>query len=531
MARGGPVVTLLTLLLAPAVALRRQEVTLRLARWPLANGSAGGALHLEDSAIYRQELSNLNNVQYNGKILVGGQTFFGVMDTGSFDLLVLSTRCQNGQQACPAALKYDRSKSSTFREQGVRYEHCYVSGCATSELGLDTVKIGPLAAESQAFWQIVGHELPIINNAAFQAIVGLGIHDSPTLNMIHSTCTTGGARLESYGFVNASEGDASGLGVLVPGNGTADDFAKVDVKGKIAVVQRGNITFDTKVRNAEAAGATGCIIVNNVEGDPEGFTLGSKDDFLPCAAVRKSDGARLAGTSIRITTHELKHETVLQKLKMPEFAVCLEKGDKSPGWLIWGSQPGIHKQMASIEVIPNQPHWAANLSDISMLKSDGSSVQLDACKPWCAAIIDSGTSFLTVPKDTLEKIRATVGEVPLNCQGIDALPTLRFRLGDSTFELPPRTYVVRIRVPQAKGITPRLSVPSGGLLAQAPEQVVCVLAFQSTDAFEEEDGDPAEEQSAAGHIWILGMPWLRHYYTVFDRAERRMLATPAAAGC
>lgn len=42
---------------------------------------------------------------------------------------------------------------------------------------------------------------------------------------------------------------------MVPGVGTVEDFAQVNVQGKIALVQRGEINFTDKAANAEAAGA------------------------------------------------------------------------------------------------------------------------------------------------------------------------------------------------------------------------------------------------------------------------------------
>ena len=47
------------------------------------------------------------------------------------------------------------------------------------------------------------------------------------------------------------------------GLGSPEDFAATDVKGKIAVVQRGSLSFEEKVENAANAGAIGCIVVNN----------------------------------------------------------------------------------------------------------------------------------------------------------------------------------------------------------------------------------------------------------------------------
>lgn len=54
--------------------------------------------------------------------------------------------------------------------------------------------------------------------------------------------------------------------MLVPNDGAANDYANVNVSGKVAVVRRGNITFADKYNNAKANGAAGLIIYNNQSG-------------------------------------------------------------------------------------------------------------------------------------------------------------------------------------------------------------------------------------------------------------------------
>ena len=54
-----------------------------------------------------------------------------------------------------------------------------------------------------------------------------------------------------------------GMLVNVPGVGTVDDFASVDVAGKIAIVDRGTLFFTAKAENALAAGASALIVVNS----------------------------------------------------------------------------------------------------------------------------------------------------------------------------------------------------------------------------------------------------------------------------
>ena len=54
--------------------------------------------------------------------------------------------------------------------------------------------------------------------------------------------------------------------VVIPGVGRAADYTGMDVAGKIALVRRGDNTFEEKAMIAEAQGAAGIIIYNNVSG-------------------------------------------------------------------------------------------------------------------------------------------------------------------------------------------------------------------------------------------------------------------------
>ncbi|MBD2359141.1 M28 family peptidase [Tolypothrix sp. FACHB-123] len=64
--------------------------------------------------------------------------------------------------------------------------------------------------------------------------------------------------------------------VAVPNFGQPEDFAKVNVKGAIAIVRRGKIRFSQKAKNAVAAGAIGLVVVNNEPGNLTSAGLGEK---------------------------------------------------------------------------------------------------------------------------------------------------------------------------------------------------------------------------------------------------------------
>ena len=72
--------------------------------------------------------------------------------------------------------------------------------------------------------------------------------------------------------------------VFVPNVGRPEDFAQVNVKGAIAVVDRGEIRFSEKVKNATTAGAVAVAIVNNKLG-ALAASLGGGTSKIPVLAL------------------------------------------------------------------------------------------------------------------------------------------------------------------------------------------------------------------------------------------------------
>jgi len=126
---------------------------------------------------YRQPLENFQNTQYFADLTIGGQPIKGIFDTGSFELLVRSTRCKHCANPTPA---YDHTKSKTYVENGTMVQHVFGSGPCVSMQGYDTVGVGPMTAKAQNFWEIVDHRIDVLNMAKFAAIVGIGPFDAPT---------------------------------------------------------------------------------------------------------------------------------------------------------------------------------------------------------------------------------------------------------------------------------------------------------------------------------------------------------------
>lgn len=81
--------------------------------------------------------------------------------------------------------------------------------------------------------------------------------------------------------------------VTIPGVGKEINFMGVgDLTGKVALIKRGDNTFEEKAKNAKAAGAIACIIYNNIEGEIL-MSMG-KSDHIPTISISKELGTKLA---------------------------------------------------------------------------------------------------------------------------------------------------------------------------------------------------------------------------------------------
>ena len=98
--------------------------------------------------------------------------------------------------------------------------------------------------------------------------------------------------------------------VKVPGLGAVADYTGINVSGKIAVIDRGDLTFTEKVQNAIAKGASAVIIINNDAGETD-FTFrmdfGGYSPSVPVATVLYRDktifdNAQSGNLSILINT-------------------------------------------------------------------------------------------------------------------------------------------------------------------------------------------------------------------------------------
>jgi subtilisin family serine protease len=75
--------------------------------------------------------------------------------------------------------------------------------------------------------------------------------------------------------------------------------------GKLAIIDRGVCTFSQKVANANAAGAVGVVVINNVAGDPTAMArTAGFDDNLPAVMIGLNEGAALRASGATTASAE-----------------------------------------------------------------------------------------------------------------------------------------------------------------------------------------------------------------------------------
>lgn len=97
--------------------------------------------------------------------------------------------------------------------------------------------------------------------------------------------------------------------VLPAGLGKAEELKSLDLKGKIALLQRGEISFLDKITNVIAKGAIGVIIYNNADGTILGSLGEENTAVVPAVLLTKAEGEALSG-------HLKKHPNSKASLKI-----------------------------------------------------------------------------------------------------------------------------------------------------------------------------------------------------------------------
>lgn len=139
--------------------------------------------------------------------------------------------------------------------------------------------------------------------AAAQLAISVGASTPPLQTPIFTSETIGITYAQLAATSPKLETEGADLELVDAGLGRTSDYANVDVKGKTAFVQRGEISFAEKAQNAAANGAVAVIIYNNVPGEIGGATLNGAEDVVPAYTISQESGQKLKNEIAKGNNH------------------------------------------------------------------------------------------------------------------------------------------------------------------------------------------------------------------------------------
>ncbi|MFJ8258587.1 M28 family peptidase [Peribacillus asahii] len=185
-----------------------------------------------------------------------------------------------------------------------------------------------------------------------------------------------GIDLKGHAFSSSASGDVTAELVNV-GKALAGTVTD-DVKGKIALVERGDNTFVEKVKNVSAKGAVGVLMYNN---SANGNNFGQANGEVPAVAITRAQGLDLV--------ERLKNGPVTATLD-----VDIEKIEKTSYVVEAKLKPNKNKDTGQIVTI-GAHHDSVHLGPGANDDASGVSAVLELARIFVNTPIDSEVRFLT----------------------------------------------------------------------------------------------------------------------------------------
>ncbi len=288
----------------------------------------------------------------------------------------------------------------------------------------------------------------------------------PRFDDLGSDVRVGEQLLTGNALQNSVGGEVTAPVVRVPGVGTPADFARVDVRGRVAVVERGQIPFIEKTRAALAAGAVGVVIVNNSAGDFRG-TLGERVD-VPVLGVSPTVGAALKDGQ-PVTLRVRVREGNVQAVNLIAFKAGVDKPD-----VLFG---------AHLDSAPGAPGANDNLS--------GSLAVLDLARRAANTPLSARSYFLLFDgeEDGLLGSRAFVKDNPDMVKGLKGMMNLDM-VGVNVSSLSIRGEAPLVEAAQRAGVSASMDTASSSDQVPFRQAGVPTLFFhRGLDANYHQPGD------------------------------------------
>lgn len=323
-----------------------------------------------------------------GEVVVGGQTQTAIIDTGSFDMVVLSAECRK----CGRRSRlYNPRRSHSFEAGNLSAVQTYGSGATYSKECWETAEVGKFASTHQSFWSVYDASMSLLQDSRFSVIFGVG-----------------------------------------------------PPRGALLIAQR------------------------------EAENAGNPDDMLEIVEHVKQQTFFVREAGVSVLSH------------------CLLPEQGAEGVFVWNDEHPDQRKQGSFQKVPvvGDMYWSAQLTDVRI-----GNVSLACVDEPCLAMLDSGTSLIAAPPDVVFQVNDMAWRLAPACEDLRKLPDLEFKLGGVKFTLPPNLYMGELEGEVREELRERMP--------HAVKNSECNPAMMNLE----------ESDDKFGHLFILGLPFFRKYYT------------------
>eukprot|EP00420_Gonyaulax_spinifera_P022006 CAMPEP_0197891094 /NCGR_PEP_ID=MMETSP1439-20131203/27367_1 /TAXON_ID=66791 /ORGANISM="Gonyaulax spinifera, Strain CCMP409" /LENGTH=573 /DNA_ID=CAMNT_0043511169 /DNA_START=53 /DNA_END=1774 /DNA_ORIENTATION=+ len=487
---------------------------------------------------YRQQLDNMGDLQYHGMLDLGGQQIRGIIDTGSFELVVFSASCTT----CGRAAAYNEAASKSFRPGNVSTVHSYGSGSCMSSDGWEDMHLGCLGVRSQAIWVAKQCEMPALQMASFNSIVGVGPPGQPEytarseleqlqqveddlrqqgqaipadlkeakakISVMLEDALTKPALLDSYAMKTFSHclGRAPGS----PGFMVWNDQTREEKPGVKKIPVAGNITWGIAIESMAFATPNGLIPFGCKEGCGAVVDSGTSLMAVPTGAYKAavqvlqanavasdcSDLSKFPNLVVKVAGHTLtfppsSYLGVMEGAAMAESAKFLHLGS-------------LHQDPDSIAATGSSMEGKG----VPGAKSAAEATRIAAVAAAAKAAAEAAAAAAAAANDASDSASFAAEAARSAAQ---AAHEAAYAAATAA--------AVAAGEPMPPAEQPKSSPQRS---AQGP---VCELLLM----------DIGEQQTVLGPMMILGMPFFRQFYTTFDlgkgRGDRSIFVSQASEDC
>lgn len=216
------------------------------------------------------------------------------------------------------------------------------------------------------------------------------------------------------------------------------------------------------------------------------------------------------------------------QMGVDRFSFCFMSNTSKPGQVIWNDyQPHKNPEGFKFSTFPikGKDYWAVKATDFTLSAPGKDSKKVGCVSQECFCVVDTGTSLITLDKDTLNSVEETLNDFEKNTgtkcseENIKDFPTIKFYIEGKEHHFRPEDYLMYTEVnalPEHMANALAFTSKVFPWLKEPESRKECVMMFTPPM----KDG-----------MCILGMPFFRNYMVTMDREARTISTAPHNGEC